>query len=328
MQTLVAAGIVLVLMAAGAWYLFVANHHPAAVTTNATGTAASNAPAPVEAPRFSIVVLPFVNLSGEPAKDYLADALTDELTTSIARIRYFFVIARNTAFTYKGKPVDAKAIGKDLGVRYVLEGSVQPGGAEMRVNAQLIDADSGALLWADQFDTPRADLLQTQDEIVTRLAHAMQFALPEAEAGRLKRSRAANPDAEDLGLQCLAAVRKDPEGVSKEAEAGFRLCEQALALDPNNVYALTVLSIKYWQPVSHGLSADPKADLKRGDELVSKALALDPTFAYGHVFKAEMLRDQGRVDEANAEAERALDLDPAAVDAYAQLAFNDEALSA
>ena len=326
-RTLAAAGIapLFLLVAAGAWYLLVANH-PAAVPTNPTGTAASNAPAPVEAPRFSIVVLPFVNLSGDLAKDYLADALTDELTTSIARIRYFFVIARNTAFTYKGKPVDAKAIGKDLGVRYVLEGSVQPGGAEMRVNAQLIDADTGALLWADQFDTPRADLLQTQDEIVTRLAHAMQFALPEAEAGRLKRSRAANPDAEDLALQCLAAVRKDPEAVSKEAEAGFRLCEQALALDPNNVYALAVLSIKYWQPVSHGLSADPKADLKRGDELVSKALALDPTFAYGHVFKAEMLRDQGRIDEANAEAERALDLDPAAVDAYAQLAFNDEAL--
>ena len=208
-------------MAAGAWYLFVANHHPAAVTTNATGTAASNAPAPVEAPRFSIVVLPFVNLSGEPAKDYLADALTDELTTSIARIRYFFVIARNTAFTYKGKPVDAKAIGKDLGVRYVLEGSVQPGGAEMRVNAQLIDADSGALLWADQFDTPRADLLQTQDEIVTRLAHAMQFALPEAEAGRLKRSRAANPDAEDTESPYLAAVRKDPEGVARKRKQVF-----------------------------------------------------------------------------------------------------------
>ena len=90
--------------------------------------------------------------------------------------------------------------------------------------------------------------------------------------------------------------------------------------------ALALLSIKYWQPVSHNLSADPKADLKRGDELVSKVLALDPTFAYGHVFKSEILRDQGRPDEANAEAERALELDPAAVDAYAQLAFNDESL--
>ena len=314
--TPVAAGIAafLILLMGGAWYLSGANR-PA--------PAASNAPLPLAAQPFSIVVLPFANLSGDPAQDYLADALTDELTTSIARIPYTFVIARNTAFTFKGKPVDAKAIGKDLGVRYVTEGSVQPSAAQVRVNAQLIDADTGAHLWAEQFDTPRADVLQTQDEIVTHLAHALQFQLPEAEVARLKRKPVANPDADDLALQCLAAVRKSPEAVSKEAEAGFRLCEQALALDPNNVFALILLSIKYWQPVSHNLSADPKADLKRGDELVSKALALDPTFAYGHVFKSEILRDQGRLEEANGEAERALDLDPAAVDAYAQLAFNE-----
>ena len=102
--------------------------------------------------RFSIVVLPFANLSGDPTQDYLADALTDELTTDLARLPDSFVIARNTAFTFKGKPVDAKAIGTDLGVRYVLEGSVQPSGDRVRVNAQLIDAGSGAHLWADQFD--------------------------------------------------------------------------------------------------------------------------------------------------------------------------------
>ncbi len=311
-----------IVIAAGAWHLFTANR-PAVVATNATAPAPANAPPPLAAQRFSIVVLPFANLSGDPAQDYLADALTDELTTSLARIPFTFVIARNTAFTLKGKPADAKAIGTDLGVRYVLEGSVQPSAAHVRVNAQLIDAESGAHLWAEQFDTPRADLLQTQDEIVTHLAHALQFELPEAEVARLKRKPVANPDAEDLALQCLAAVRKAPEAVSKDAQAGFRLCEQALTLDPNNVDALALLSIKYWQPVSHSLSADPKADLERGEELVSKALALDPTFAYLHVFKSEILRDQGRLEEAKAEAERALDLDPAAVDAYAQLAFND-----
>ena len=190
-----AAGIaaLLILIAGGAWYFFGANR-PASV--------ASNAPPPLAAQRLSIVVLPFANLSGDPAQDYLVDALTDELTTSLARIRDSFVIARNTAFTYKGKPVDAKAIGKDLGVRYVLEGSVQPSGAQVRVNAQLIDADSGAHLWAEQFDTARADLLQMQDEIVTHLARAMEIQLPEVEAARLKRTPAANPDAEDLALQC------------------------------------------------------------------------------------------------------------------------------
>ena len=121
------------------------------------------------------------------------DALTDELTTALARLRDSFVIARNTAMTFKGKPVDAKAIGKDLGVRYVLEGSVQPSGDQMRVNAQLIDAGSGAHLWAEQFDTPRADLLQMQDAIVTHLARAVDFQLTEAEAARLKRTPAVNP---------------------------------------------------------------------------------------------------------------------------------------
>ena len=156
----------LIVIAGGAWWFLNANR-PASVA----------AKAPAEAARLSIVVLPFANLSGDPGQDYLVDALTDELTTSLARIRDTFVIARNTAMTFKGKPVDAKAIGKDLGVRYVLEGSVQPSGDRMRVNAQLIDAGSGAHLWAEQFDTPRADLLQTQDAIVAHLANAIDLQL-------------------------------------------------------------------------------------------------------------------------------------------------------
>jgi TolB-like protein len=185
---------------------------------NRPAPVASNAPPPLAAQRLSVVVLPFANLSGDPAQDYLADSLTDELTTSLARIRDSFVIARNTAFTYKGKPVDAKAIGKDLGVRYVLEGSVQPSGNQVRVNAQLIDADSGAHLWADQFDTSRANVLQTQDEIVMRLRHAMFLQLTEVEAARVKRAPAANPGAEDLSLQCEAAFLKTVG--TPDAEAG------------------------------------------------------------------------------------------------------------
>jgi TolB-like protein len=209
-------------------------------------------------PTYSIVVLPFANLSGDPAQDYLADASTDQLTTSLARLSGTFVIARNAAMTFKGKPVDAKAIGGDLGVRYVLEGSVQP--SSNRVNAQLIDADSGAHLWAEQFDAARADLLQTQDDIVTHLARALQVQLTDAEAARLKRSPPANRDAEDLALQCAAATFLRKALFGKEADAGCRLCEQALAADPNNVDALTLLANKFNVSAGFGLSADPEVD--------------------------------------------------------------------
>ena len=299
----------LIVIAGGAWWFLNANR-PASVATKA----------PAEAARLSIVVLPFANLSGDPGQDYLVDALTDELTTSLARSDGTFVIAHNTASTYKGKPVDAKAIGKDLGVRYVLEGSVQPSGDRMRVNAQLIDAGSGAHLWAEQFDTPRADLLQTQDAIVTRLANTLNFQLLYAEGARLKRTPAANPDAEDLALQCSAGSYK-AGGIGKEADAAYSLCEQALAIDPNNVRALMELGVKFWLPAVLGLSSDPKGDLERADELESKALALEPDEFVAHTRKGWVLQAQGRNDEAVAEFERALALNPSNPDGDAGLGW-------
>jgi adenylate cyclase len=230
---LLGAGIAaLLFVIAGAWYFLATNH----------------AKSPTTAAHLSVVVLPFANLSGDPAQDYLVDALAEELTTALSRIRDTFVIARNTAFTYKGKPVDAKAIGKELGVRYVLEGSVQPTRDQVRVNAQLIDADSGAHVWAEQFDTPRADLLQMQDEIVTHLARAMYVQLPGVEGARLKRTPAANPDAETLALQCQSAAQKGGCVVKED----FRLCEQALAIDANNVRALAFLAVRYYVLVGLG----------------------------------------------------------------------------
>jgi adenylate cyclase len=201
----------LIVVIAGCAWWFLNTNRPASVGTNA----------PAEAARLSIVVTPFANLSGDPGQDYLVDSLTDELTTSLARLRDTFVIARNTAMTFKGKPIDAKAIGKDLGVRYVLEGSVQPTGDRVRVNAQLIDAGSGAHLWAEQFDTPHADLLQMQDAIVSHLVNALGFQLTQAEASRLKRTPAANRDAEDLALQCDAGTAK-AGWIGKEADTASR----------------------------------------------------------------------------------------------------------
>ena len=274
----------------------------------------SNPVPPAGAPRLSIVALPFANLSGDPAQDYLADALTDQLTTAIARLRDSFVIAHSTAVTYKGKPVDAKTVGRDLGVHYVLEGSVQPTGNQVRVNAQLIDAESGAHLWADQFDTPREDLLQTQDAIVTRLARAMYLRLPEVETARLKRTPTANADAEDLALQCQAAFLKNETIL---LATYYRLCDQALAADPDNVRALTYLALTFLP--SRGRSHDPED--KRADELVSKALVLDPNYAPAHMVKAFVLQSQSRLDEALAEDRRAFDLDPSLVDAYWHMGY-------
>ena len=218
----VAAGIVaLVVITAGIWLVVRPARGPEVSATT---------------PRLSIVVLPFANLSGDPGQDYLADVLTEGLTTGLSRISGTFVIARSTAFTYKGKPVDVKQVGKDLGVRYVLEGSEQHSGNQVRVNAQLIDAETGAHLWADQFDADRTDLLQMQDEIVTRIARAMQIQLVAVDAARVTRTRPSDLDAEDLALRCEAGMYNSPAG-SAEFTAALDLCDRALHIDNGNVFS-------------------------------------------------------------------------------------------
>ena len=159
----------------------------------ADGTTQSLSP-----PRLSIVVLPFANLSGDPEQDYFVDGVTESLTTDLSRIRGSFVIGRHTAFTYKGKAIDLKQVGRELNVRYVLEGSVQRGGNRLRVNVQLVDAETGNHLWADRFDKPVADLFDMQDEIVSRLANTLNAQLIAAEARRAERSL--HPDA----LTCIS----------------------------------------------------------------------------------------------------------------------------
>ena len=292
-----------------AWYFLAVNRSPAV---------ASNAPQPLAAQPYSIVVLPFANRSGDPGQDYLVDALTDGLTTRLARLRDTFVIARNTAF-YKGKPVDAKAIGKDLGVRYVLEGSMLRIGDRMRVNAHLIDAGSGAQPWG--IDAPLADLSQTQDAIVAQLANALDFfQFQPYDAARVSLPpAAANRVAEDLARQCDADARK-AGWIGKEADAAFALCEEADAIDPNNhVHALMALGIKFLMPAALGLSDDPKVDLERADEFATLALSRDPDWTWNHDVKGVILRFKGRAEEAVAEHERALALDPSNVDAVGQL---------
>jgi TolB-like protein len=146
----------------------------------------------------SIAVLPFTNMSGDPEQEYFADGLTDDVTTDLSRIADTFVIARNTAFTYKGKSVDAKQIGRELGVRYVLEGSVRRTGDQVHINVQLIDAETGAHVWADRFDTSRANLAEAQSEITGSLARTLNAELVRDIGRRIEQEKAINPDARDL----------------------------------------------------------------------------------------------------------------------------------
>jgi tetratricopeptide (TPR) repeat protein len=235
-----------------------------------------------------------------------------------AEPRALAVIARNTAFTYKGKPTDAKEIGRDLGVRYVLEGSVQPTESRLRVNAQLTDAESGANLWAESFDHDRADLLETEDEIVTRLARSLDLRFTEVEAARAGRLRPHDPTAQDLALRCQAAVdanRADAEKLTKYAPI-FEPCEKALAIDPRNVLALALVAARLSRMASIGESVDPGADLARSKDLSARVIAIDPDGAAARGMKANLAYLEGRMQDALNETERAIAANPTDINDY------------
>jgi TolB-like protein/class 3 adenylate cyclase len=203
------------------------------------GAPATAKPAPAPSsekrapPRLSLVVLPFANIGGEPEQEHFVDGVTESLTTDLSRIRGAYVVARNTAFTYKGRPLDVKTIGRELNVRYVLEGSVQRGANRLRVNVQLIDAETGNHLWAERFDKPLADLFDMQDEIAARLAAALNTELVAAEARRAE--QATNPDSMDLYFQGMAWFNKGiPPNNMAQARSFF---DRALSTDPDSVDA-------------------------------------------------------------------------------------------
>ena len=202
---------------------------------------AAPAPAPEKStpPRLSMVVMPFANIGRDPEQEHFVDGVTESLTTDLSRIRGAYVVARNTAFTYKGKPLDAKTIGRELNVRYVLEGSVQRSGKRMRVNVQLIDAETGNHLWAERFDKPLADLFDMQDEIVARLAGALNAQLVAAEARRAE--QAPPPDSTDLYFQGLAwfNIGVTPDNLAR-ARSFF---DRALTADHDNVERASIRRI-------------------------------------------------------------------------------------
>jgi len=277
----------------------------------AESAAARNMPAA----RLSMVVLPFANLSNDPEQEYFADGITEDLTTDVSRIAGAVVIARNSAFSYKGKPVDPKQIGHELGVRYILQGSVRRSGSQVRINAVLIDAETDTQLWAERFDRDIGDLFAVQNEITARIARALQSQLAIAESRRT----IAHPDALDYIMRGRAQLSKpiSPENYN-EAIGYF---EAALELDPQSVEAASWLATLLAVRALDELSDFPNVDLHRAKQLAAHALAAAPNIAMSHYAKAQVLRAESRCAEAIPEYEAAISLDRSRAPAYAHIGW-------
>jgi adenylate cyclase len=272
------------------------------------------------APRLSIVVLPFDNLSGDPEQNYFADGITDDLTTDLSHLPDSFVIARNTAFTFKGKPFDVEQLGRELGVRYVLEGSVRRLNEKITVNAQLISTETGAHVWADRFDGERNRLGDLQVEFVARLANSLGVELVKAESLRAMRLRPNNPDAVDFYMRGRTAMGRGfaVDNVTEAAED----FERALQLDPSLTRAQVGLARTLFDRVIRFRVADA-ANLDRAESMIATALSADPNDAEAHFVKGELLTyARKQFAAAVAELKVAIENDRNFAPAYAQYGAN------
>jgi adenylate cyclase len=301
---LLGAGIVaLIAIAGGAWYFLGASR---------TASVVPNAPTAAKAAHLSIVVLPFTNLSGDPGQDYFSDGITENLTTELSRIRDSFVISRNTAFTFKGKNIDTKEISKQLGVRYILEGSVQRDQNRARVNAQLVDGETGAHLWADRFEEGVTDLFKLQDEVVARLANSLGYELAKAEAQ--KSAHSTNPDAIDLMMRGWAALWQQP---TKESTALARdYFERAMKIDPQNAEAMVGFAYARSRASIYGWSTTAEDTYAGQLDLLTKATAINPNYAFAYYVKSLVLSYTKQLPEAIEAAQTAVALDPNAAYGY------------
>jgi adenylate cyclase len=261
----------------------------------------------------SIVVLPFVNMSEDPKQDYFSDGLTETLTGDLSKISSLFVIARNSAFTYKGKAVNVQEIRKGLGVRYVLEGSVQKAGEQVRIVAQLIDTTTDSHLWSERYDRPLTDIFALQDEIVQQIVTTLRLQLTLEEQGYSARKHTNNLEAYDAFLRGVEYFGR----TTKEANAQARqMFEKAVALDPQYAEAYAGLGWTYREEWLFRWSADPQT-LERTLELARQALALDDSLPIAHTLLSYVYMEKHQYDQASAEGERAIVFDPNNADSYA-----------
>jgi adenylate cyclase len=259
-------------------------------------------------PRASIMVLPFRNSSGDPGEDYIADAVTDNLTTDLSRLSDTLVIARATAFTFKGKPVDVREVGREFGVRYLLEGSVGKVGTLVQANAELIDTSSAANIWADRFNTEVTNLLDLYDAVTGRIATSLHLQLVRAEHRRAVAERAVDPDAVDLRLRAMAYLVENE--TPKSSLAARKALEEALKKKPNDAETLSQLALVLVRDFIRNWNDTTREDLARAKETVQEAIAIDPSNARAHLADGQIRRVEGDQQGALDAFDRALKLNP------------------
>jgi TolB-like protein len=264
----------------------------------------------------SIAVLPFTNMSNDPTQDFFSDGITEEIITSLSKVPKLFVIARNSTFTYKGKPVKVQQVSEELGVRYVLEGSVRKDGSNIRIAAQLIDALTGNHVWAERYDRNLKDIFTVQDEITKKIITAMQVKLTEGEQAQAHAMGTKNLEAYLKYLQ----ARELSNRLNPESNAlAKQLAEETIALDPMYAGAFTVLAHTHLADSWLGTSKSPKDSLEKSIELLQKAIILDDSYAGAHALLGYTFSNTGQHDKAVAEGEKAVALNPNSADSHMKL---------
>ena len=265
----------------------------------------------------SIAVLPFINISEDPNQEYFSDGLTEQIITNLSKLPELFVIARNSSFTYKGKPVKVKQVSEELGVKYVLEGSVQKSGNRVRITAQLVDATVGHHLWAERYDRELGDVFALQDEITMKVLTALRVKLTGGEQARIS---ARNTDNIDAYLKFLQAVHHHRKTHQEGNILARKLCEEAIALDPNFADPYRLLAWTHLWDVWFGWSKSSRDSFKKAVELAEKSLALDNTNADAVALVGHMSLLKRQHEKAIAEGERSISLAPNAANIYQLLA--------
>jgi adenylate cyclase len=290
----------------GVWHFYFRPQPPSAEVTSVWAPALELPDKP------SIAVLPFANISGDPEQEYFSDGITEEIITGLSKVPRLFVIARNSTFTYKGKPVMVQQVGQELGVRYVLEGSVRKAGDRVRITAQLVDAMTGKHLWAEKYDRDLKDILALQDEIMMKVIAALQVKLTEGEQALIVAGGTDNFQAYAKFLQGVEYVKR----FNREGNLLARkMAEEAIDLDPNYPRGYRLLATTHWLDVSLGISKSPKQSLAKSAELYQRVIALDPTDAPAHGFLGMVYTLMRQHEKGIAEVEKAVALNPNAADA-------------